>query len=350
MSQVRGLVLVGHGPAVTAAGAPSELVPVANLPLVAHALAGLRNGGVSDAAVVGPAPQLERIDDCLGDVPGMDVSYIEQDEVNGRCSAAAALAGARPFLDGAPFLVQFGDAILRDKVEPLVDTLDDEALDVLVLVRQARGAQPRLVELSESRLVTHLRSRFHTDEALELAGFYLFSRNRFRRAATTTAELSAAVGHLLEDGARVGARPVEECWRYGGDRLGLLEGNRFLLEGLQRSSIPEGAAQRCEIQGRVAIDPTAEVTDTTVRGPAVIGAAARVAHAYIGPYTSIGSEVMIEGAEIEHSIIFPGASIAHLGRRLEASVVGAGAQVMRDFRLPKALRMQVGAGAEVSLA
>ena len=52
---------------------------------------------------------------------------------------------------------------------------------------------------------------------------------------------------------------------------------------------------------------------------------------------------------MEHSINLPGASIKHLGKRLEASVVGPGAKVFRDFGLPRALRLNVGEGAEVSL-
>jgi glucose-1-phosphate thymidylyltransferase len=59
--------------------------------------------------------------------------------------------------------------------------------------------------------------------------------------------------------------------------------------------------------------------------------------------------VDIEGAEIEHSVVLSGASISHLGGRLEASVIGPKSRVFRDFRLPRALRLTVGEGAEVSL-
>jgi glucose-1-phosphate thymidylyltransferase len=92
------------------------------------------------------------------------------------------------------------------------------------------------------------------------------------------------------------------------------------------------------------------IESSVVRGPVVIGPGARLRNAYVGPYTSIGRDVLIEGSEVEHSIVMPEASIKHLGGRLEASIVGARAQVYRDFRLPTALRLNVGEGAEVSLA
>jgi glucose-1-phosphate thymidylyltransferase len=59
--------------------------------------------------------------------------------------------------------------------------------------------------------------------------------------------------------------------------------------------------------------------------------------------------VVVEGAEIEHSVVLPGASISHLGGRLEASVIGPKSRVFRDFRLPRALRLTLGEGAEVCL-
>jgi glucose-1-phosphate thymidylyltransferase len=144
-------------------------------------------------------------------------------------------------------------------------------------------------------------------------------------------------------------RQVDEWWRYRQRPEALLEGNRFALEGLKGSPV-EAQLMDTRIQGAVSIHPTARLESSIVRGPAVIGAGARLRDAYVGPYTSIGDEVVIEGAEIEHSIILPGASISHLGGRLEASVVGPKARVFRDFRLPKALRLNVGEGAEVSLA
>ena len=95
--------------------------------------------------------------------------------------------------------------------------------------------------------------------------------------------------------------------------------------------------------------PSAVLESSVVRGPAIIGPGARITHSYVGPYTSIGRDVLIEGAELEHSIVFPGARIQHLSSRLEASVMGAGAGFPR-VPPAAALRVTVGDGAEVSLA
>ena len=146
--------------------------------------------------------------------------------------------------------------------------------------------------------------------------------------------MDPAPGHELEHladwlhrgGGQVRTRRVGDWWRLGHDADALLEGNRFALEGI---AADYGAANltRTTVQGAVVAHPSAVLESSVVRGPAIIGPGARITHSYVGPYTSIGRDVVIEGSELEHSIVFPGARIQHLSTRLEASVVGAGARV-----------------------
>ena len=98
------------------------------------------------------------------------------------------------------------------------------------------------------------------------------------------------------------------------------------------------------------IDPTARLERTTVRGPAIIGPGATLTDAYVGPYTAIGAGVVVEGAEVEHSIVLDGAELRFVGSRVESSVIGAGARIVREFRPPSGLRLTLGAGAEVMLS
>jgi glucose-1-phosphate thymidylyltransferase len=99
----------------------------------------------------------------------------------------------------------------------------------------------------------------------------------------------------------------------------------------------------------VSLHPSAEVRDSLIRGPVAIGPRASISKAYIGPYTSIGADVTIEAVEVEHSILLDGAEIRFLGARLEGSLVGPGARITRDFRVPRAIRLSVGGGAEITM-
>jgi glucose-1-phosphate thymidylyltransferase len=54
------------------------------------------------------------------------------------------------------------------------------------------------------------------------------------------------------------------------------------------------------VEGRVVVEAGARLERATVRGPAIIGAGALLRDAYIGPYTAVGPDVRIEGAEVEY--------------------------------------------------
>jgi glucose-1-phosphate thymidylyltransferase len=154
---------------------------------------------------------------------------------------------------------------------------------------------------------------------------------------------------LAEAGVAVAGRSMDGCWCYAPDCDHLLEANRMILDQLPHIP-PEAGPDSVRIDGRVAIHPTARLERTTIRGPAVIGGGAEVLDTFIGPYTSVGAHARLEGAEIEHSIVIEGASIHHVGQRIEASLIGARAEITRDFGMPTALRLRVGRDSTVTLA
>jgi len=130
---------------------------------------------------------------------------------------------------------------------------------------------------------------------------------------------------------------------------GLLRANRLALEGL-KPGVDGAHLVDTEIQGPAVIHPSAVVRSTLVRGPAVIGPGVRLNDVYIGPYTSIGEDVVIEGAEIEHSLVLAGAEVRYPGVRLTTSIIGPRARLVRDFHLPRGMRVAVGADAVVALS
>lgn len=142
---------------------------------------------------------------------------------------------------------------------------------------------------------------------------------------------------------------VPAAWHYDGTIEGVLEANTLALDSLKRGRVGVDLSN-VSVQGRVHIDPTAQIDGAKIRGPVHIGAGARLVDTYVGPYTTIADGVTLEGVEIDHSIVLQGAGIRHPGRRLEASLVGEGAQIGRDFSLPSALRLRVGPGSEIQLS
>ncbi len=88
---------------------------------------------------------------------------------------------------------------------------------------------------------------------------------------------------------------------------------------------------------------------SVVRGPAVIGARARIARAYIGPFTSIMNDVQVRDAEVEHSILLEGAVVSDLGSRVEDSLIDKNAKNYRIPVKPSACRFMLGDNSEVGI-
>jgi glucose-1-phosphate thymidylyltransferase len=333
--------------AVVLAQAPSA-VPVANRALLGHALDWLAQAGVREAAVIVPQDLAGAARDAVaGGRCAVRVDWVEQLPEETLAHVLGDLTG---FLDGEGFVLHLADSLAKQSLRSLTAGGADCDTEALLVVHERCGAElAQVVQLRAAVGGGPARPRPLRNDS---AGVALLRPGALDGVADLHLDpdhvLEALVERVRQRGGRVGTRYATDWWRYRGGTEALLEGNRFALEG-RRADYDRSQLADSTIQGAVIVHPEAKIKSSVVRGPAIIGARARLRDAYVGPYTSIGDEVVIEGAEIEHSVVLPGASIRHVGARLEASVIGPKSRVFRDFRLPRALRLTVGEGAEVCL-
>jgi glucose-1-phosphate thymidylyltransferase len=299
-----------------------HLFPVANRPILFHNLDALRAAGVVEVAILADPATAPQLRDAVGrgDEWGLSVRYADWQPSGG---LGGALSAGRDFVDGEPVLLQQGDAFLRERMHAHITAFAREGLDALELrLRGGKAGHPP-ADLTPG----HLLSARAVDMLLDSG------------AANPVAGVRAR-------GGNVRVQDVDGCLACHGDVSALLESNRRMLEGLQ-ADCDTSRFEDCTIQGDVDIDPTARVERTLLRGPAIIGPGAQITDAYIGPYTSIGAGALVEGSEIEHSIVLQEAQLRFVGTRLESSVIGRGARIVRGFELPGAIRVSIGDGAEV---
>jgi glucose-1-phosphate thymidylyltransferase len=279
-----------------------------------------------------------------------ELSYVDYKPAEG---LPGALRSTRELSADGPLLLHWGCGLFKAPLRAQLGEHPAGPFDAVLLVDVPR-AESSVTELAAERLATlagHPRSQTRGS----LAGVALLG-TAVEEAARVVGlgggadlELLAIVQRMAKLGGRARSMPASKCWRFTGAIDSALEVNRFVLEDLAAEP-PSFEAPGTEVQGAARIDPSVTLERSTLRGPLVVGPRARLCDSYIGPYTSIGADVVVEGAEIENSIVLDETRITHLGRRMEASVVGPGARICRDFRLPTALRLHVGEGATVSLS
>src|SRR3954469_5506104 len=357
MERLKGLILSGGKGTrlrpITHTSA-KQLVPVANKPVLFYGIEAMAEAGIREIGIIIAPETGEEIRTAAGDGSrfGLRITYIVQDEPLG---LAHAVLTAEPFLGDAPFVMYLGDNLLQGGIKGLVRAFTTNAPDALILLTPVPDPQHYgVAELDGERVVRLAEKPPEPKTNLALVGVYMFTPQIHEAARAIEPsgrgelEITDAIQHLVDSGARVEPHIVEGWWKDTGRLDDMLEANRLILETIH--SDYNGEFVDSSVEGRVIIEAGATLERSTVRGPAIIGANTQLIDAYIGPYTAIAENCVVVEAEIEHSILLAGAQVKHLAGRMESSLLGRNVTVSRDEgRQPRAYRFMVGDNSDIGI-
>ncbi|MDP2710773.1 MAG: glucose-1-phosphate thymidylyltransferase [Solirubrobacteraceae bacterium] len=330
-----------------------QLVPVANKPVLFYGIEAMAEAGIEQVGIIIAPETGDEIRAAAGDGSqfGVSITYVEQDEPGGLAHASLT---AEEYLDGEPFVMYLGDNLLQGGITDLVESFRASAPDALILLTPVDDPENYgVAELDAGRVVRLVEKPPQPATNLALVGVYMFTAGihdaarAIERSARGELEITDAIQHLVDEGRRVEPHVVRGWWKDTGRLEDMLEANRLVLDRIEPRIDGELVDAQCD--GRVIVEQGAVLERTTVRGPAVIGAGARLTDAYIGPYTSIGEDCVITGAEVEHSILLAGSKVANLAGRMESSLLGRNVTISRSERQPRAYRFMVGDNSEIGI-
>ena len=330
-----------------------QLVPVANKPILFYGIEALAAAGIQDIGIVVGDTRTE-IREAVRDGSAWDVriSYIEQDAPRG---LAHAVLISEPFLQDEPFVMYLGDNLLATGITPLVEEFKrDKPSAQILLTRVSDPQRFGVAELADGRVLRLEEKPADPKSDLALVGVYLFgpdvfdSVKRIKPSARNELEITDAIQDLIDRHLVVKPHIVEGWWKDTGKLEDMLEANRLILDTLSRR-IEGQIGKGCQIEGKVVIEPGAIIESSVVRGPAIIGAGARIEQAYIGPFTSIMNNVEIRGSEVEHCIVLEGSVISDLSNRVVDSLIGKNVRIYRQPMKPSAYRFMLGDNSEVGI-
>ncbi|MBA3306493.1 MAG: glucose-1-phosphate thymidylyltransferase [Thermoleophilaceae bacterium] len=331
-----------------------QLVPVANKPVLFYGIEAMAEAGIAEVGIIIAPETGAEIRDVAGDGSafGVRITYIEQDEPLG---LAHAVLTAEPFLGDSPFVMYLGDNLLRNGITDLVRTFESDAPDALILLTPVPDPEHYgVAELSPEGRVSRLVEKPPDPQTdLALVGVYMFTSaihdaaRAIEPSGRGELEITDAIQHLVDSERRVDPHIVHGWWKDTGQVQDMLEANRLILDDLEERV--DGECVDSRVEGRVVIEEGARIERSTVRGPAIVGAGSTITDAYIGPYTAIGDDVTITGAELEYSIVLSGSTVGDLEYRIEASLIGRNVRIGRGPSMPKAYRFVVGDNSEISI-
>jgi glucose-1-phosphate thymidylyltransferase len=363
---MKGLILAGGAGTrlrpITHTSA-KQLVPVANKPILFYGIEDMAEAGIKQIGII-VGDTADEIVAAVGDGSrwGTEVTYIRQDAPLG---LAHCVLIARDFLGDDDFVMYLGDNMLQQGLREFVEAFEDERSRLpvdgrplsaqILLARVDDPRQSGVAELgADGEILRLVEKPADPPSDLAVVGVYLFDPHIHDavRGITPSArgelEITDAIQWLIDHGHRVRHEVLRGWWIDTGKKDPLLESNRLVLETLEPRV--EGSVDgNSRIEGRVVVEPGAEIVASTVRGPAVIGERTRIVNSYVGPFTSIAADCEVVDSELEHSVLLERSRVISV-ERLTDSLIGRDVEVIRTGVTPRATRLLVGDHSRVELA
>ncbi|HEU5376855.1 MAG TPA: glucose-1-phosphate thymidylyltransferase [Ktedonobacteraceae bacterium] len=352
-----------------------QLVPVANKPVLFYTLEAIVAAGINDIGiVVGDAHKDIEAAVKDGKDFGSDVSitYIHQDQPLG---LAHAVKIAQPFLQKERFLMFLGDNFIEESLSDLVQQFSapDRPFHAQVLLKVVPNPEQfgvaQLCRLDGSpiaygscwrdedvRIVRLVEKPQEPISNLAVVGVYFFDEhifaaiNAIQPSWRGELEITDAIQRLIDDGYIVRPHTLAGYWTDTGKVQDMLDANRAALSHIKRAISPEASIdQDSELHGEVILEENVRLINSVVRGPSAIGCNVTLSNAYIGPFTSIAQDTVVENSEIEHSIVLEGCSIHDIDGRIEGSLIGRHTQIYPSSAKPRAYKLLLGDNSQVGM-
>jgi glucose-1-phosphate thymidylyltransferase len=327
---------------------PKQLVPVANEPILGYVFHHIKDAGIKDVGVVVSPETQKDVRQFLGKGSRwrVRITYIPQQQPLG---LAHAVKIARPFLGDSPFVMYLGDNLLAQGIKEFMEDFHATNPDALIFLKEVDN--PRafgVAVLNKTGQITKLVEKpKHPPSNLALVGVYFFSPRiheaieRIRPSGRGELEITDAIQELMRSGGSVTGRILKDWWLDTGKKDDFLAANTIVLDDYIKRHIQGKVDSKSKVSGRVRIEKTARIVNSSLRGPVVIGKRCEIVDSFIGPYTTIGHGTRIINSAIEHSVILDRCCVENIAR-LEDSLIGREAKVVHVKNHSRALRLLIG--------
>jgi len=334
-----------------------HLFPIANKPMIFYALEKIAKTGIKDVAI-----NINEGDKELpkvvgkGERWGINITYLEQK--GGALGLAHIIKNASKWAAGEELLFYLGDNIILGEITEFVDKFKKEKLDCILALSKVRDPERFGVPVIEKGRIVRVDEKPENPKSnFAVTGIYVYSPaiyeavEKIKPSDRGEYEISDVHTYMIEKGCKVGYSEITGWWKDTGKPEDLLEGNSLILNGIKKSSLPSKLNDSWEIEGNVIIGEGTQLEGRVViRGPVVIGSNCVIRDSCIDPYTSIGDNVSVEGAEISHSIICDGSKVTECGVRIVDSLLGRNCEVKaEDLTLPIGHKLVIGDNAQVEI-
>jgi len=236
-----------------------------------------------------------------------------------------------------------GDNLIQGGVTELVREFARDGNEATILLKEVPDPRQFGVAVldGDNRVVSLIEKPKDPPSNLALVGVYLFSSaiheaiSRIKPSWRGELEITDAIQELMNMGGRVEARVLHGWWLDTGKKDDILEANRAVLDAYTAVDIKGEVDQKSRVTGRVEIGPGSTITNSTIRGPVVIGQNVTLEDCFIGPFTAMGDSTVLKRVGLEHSVVLENCYLEDIPR-IEDSLIGRNSRIdgSQDNRPP----------------
>jgi len=327
-----------------------QLIPIANQPVLFRVIETIRDAGVADIGIVIGGQTASEVRETVGDGSrwGVNLTYIEQHSPDG---LAHAVKISESFLKDDPFVMFLGDNAIQGGISDLIRDFANSAWNSqIVLKAVSNPTQYGVAKLNDDGSIAYLVEKpADPPSNLALVGVYMFDHhifeavNNIQPSARGELEITDAIQWLINHNYRVFPHIHEGWWIDTGKATDMLEANsHVLMEMTPHIDASAVIDELSTIDARVSIHAGAQIINSVIRGPTVIGENAIIENAYVGPFTSIDHHAIIRDCEIERCILLEHSRVEDIDVMLRDSLIGRLVVVCSNSGFkPRGLKMNV---------
>jgi glucose-1-phosphate thymidylyltransferase len=333
-----------------------QLIPVANKPVLFRVIEAIRDAGISDIGIViGSDENGRRVRNAVGQGSqwDVDITYIVQEAPLG---LAHCVIIAQDFLGDDRFVMFLGDNVIEGGISDLIGDFKDSDHNCQIVLTPVEEPQHYgVAELNPDRSIKRLVEKPRTPRSnLALVGIYMFDENVHKAVQAIEPswrgelEITDAIQWLVEQEYNVHPFIHRGWWIDTGKPIDMLAANSKVLEELTPRI--DGFVDRdSQVDERVIVEAGAQIINSVVRGPTIIGENTRIVNSYVGPFTSIYHDCLVEDAEIEHSVMLEHSQIVNVPTRITDSLIGRNVEMRHSELKPKSLKVTLGDNSRLGL-
>ena len=321
-----------------------QLIKIAGKPISQYGIEDLSNNGIKDVAIIlgdnSPRDVINYYAD--GGFLNVNITYIYQGKATG---LANAVYKAKDFIGNEKFIVYLGDNIVFNGIKNLLNFTGNASILLSHVNNPERFGVAVINDNKIARLVEKPKE-YLSD--LALVGVYAFDSSVFsyieelKPSNRGEFEITEAIQNMIMDGKNVNCSVVDGWWKDNGTPGDLLNANTRILD-----KFIDDYHDSNTMQGRIKKYDDLNIKDSKILGPVYIGKNVTIKNAYIGPYTSINDNVIVENSEIYNSIIFENSIIRK--SKINDSIIGEENIIDKNFNKPSNSIFISGKGSTISL-